>query len=124
MITHAFFTRRKLLRSAASASLASGASLAESGRMPPYTLSANIEIMFPKTMPRHERMEVVAALGMKAFSFWGVGSEEEKAMLAVQKRTGLRCASIAGSGRIGWTTGLTKPKLSLSRVYGRSDCYG
>lgn len=109
MITHAFFSRRKLLRSAASASLASGASFAKSGRTPPYTLSANIEIMFPKTMPRHERIEVVAALGITAFSFWSVGSEEEKAMLAVQKRTGLRCASIAGSGRMGWTTGLTKP---------------
>jgi hydroxypyruvate isomerase len=77
--------------------------------MRPYTLSANIVIMFPKTMPRHERMEVAAALGMKAFSFRGVGNEEEKAMLVVPKRTGLRCASIAGSGRIGWTSGLTKP---------------
>lgn len=75
---------------------------------PAYTLSANIEIMFPREMPRNKRMEAVAAQGMKAFSFWGVGPEEERAMLAAQKRTGLACASIAGSGEIGWSTGLTK----------------
>jgi hydroxypyruvate isomerase len=73
-----------------------------------YTVSVNIEIMFPKDMPRSKRMEAVAAHGMKAFSFWTVTEDEEKDMLAVQKRTGLKCASIAGSGRIGWTTGLTK----------------
>ena len=73
-----------------------------------YTISVNIEIMFPKDMPRGKRMEAVAAHGMKAFSFWTVTENEEKEMLAVQKRTGLKCASIAGSGRIGWTTGLTK----------------
>jgi hydroxypyruvate isomerase len=75
---------------------------------PAYTLSANIEIMFPREMPRDKRMEVVAARGLKAFSFWSAQGEEERAMLVEQKRTGLACASIAGSGRIGWTTGLTK----------------
>jgi hydroxypyruvate isomerase len=73
-----------------------------------YTLSANIEIMFPRDMPRSKRMEAVAAQGIKAYSFWNVAADEEKDMLLVQKRTGLVCASIAGSGRIGWTTGLTK----------------
>ena len=109
MTIHTSFTRRRLLHSAAWAPLAAGARPAEAGRTPPYTLSVNIEIMFPRTMPRNERLAVVAAQGMKAFSFWRVQGEEEKAMLAVQKRTGLKCASIAGSGRIGWTTGLTKP---------------
>jgi len=56
-------------------------------------LSAIVEIMFPKTMPRHKRMEVMAARGMKAFSFWGVAR-----------------------ARAAW--------LSLSGVYGRSDCNG
>ena len=74
---------------------------------PPYTVSANIEIMFPHDMPRSKRMEAVVAQGVQAFSFWSVTADEEKDMLAVQKRTGLRCASIAGSGRTGWTTGLT-----------------
>jgi hydroxypyruvate isomerase len=73
-----------------------------------YTLSANIEIMFPREMPRSKRMEAVASQGIKAYSFWNVTADEEKEMLLVQKRTGLVCASIAGSGRIGWTTGLTK----------------
>jgi len=73
-----------------------------------FTLSANIEIMFPRDMARSKRMEAVASQGIKAYSFWSVTSDEEKDMLAVQKRTGLVCASIAGSGRIGWTTGLTK----------------
>jgi hydroxypyruvate isomerase len=73
-----------------------------------YTLSANIEIMFPRDMPRSKRMDAVAAQGIKAYSFWNVTADEEKEMLLVQKRTGLVCASIAGSGRIGWTTGLTK----------------
>lgn len=76
-----------------------------------YTLSVNIEIMFPREMPRAERMKAVAAQGMQAFSFWTVAEDEEKEMLAAQKRTGLRCASIAGSGRTGWTTGLTKTGL-------------
>jgi hydroxypyruvate isomerase len=53
-------------------------------------------------------MEAVASQGIKAYSFWSVTADEEKDMLAVQKRTRLVCASIAGSGRIGWTTGLTK----------------
>jgi hydroxypyruvate isomerase len=75
---------------------------------PAYTVSANIEIMFPRDMPRAKRMEAVASQGVQAFSFWSVAADEETEMLAVQKRTGLRCASIAGSGRAGWTTGLTK----------------
>jgi hydroxypyruvate isomerase len=77
-------------------------------RAPAYTVSVNIEIMFPRDMPRGKRMEAVASQGMRAFSFWRATADEEKDMLAVQRRTGLRCASIAGSGRIGWTTGLTK----------------
>jgi hypothetical protein len=64
--------------------------------------------MFPRNMPRSKRMEAVASQGIKAYSFWSVTADEEKDMLAAQKRTGLVCASIAGSGRIGWTTGLTK----------------
>jgi len=56
-------------------------------------------------------MEAVASSGVKAFSFWSATQEEQRDMLAVQKRTGLICASIAGSGRVGWTTGLTKTGL-------------
>jgi hydroxypyruvate isomerase len=78
---------------------------------PPYTLSINIEIMFPRTMPRAERMEIVAANGFKAYSFWHASKEERDAMLKVQQRTGLKCASISGTASVGSSTGLTKPGL-------------
>src|SRR5712691_9547805 len=95
MITRAFFTRRKLPRSAASASLASGASLAESGRMPPYTLSATIEIMFPITMPRHKRMEVVAAPGDEGVQLLGRRQRSEG---------GLDCFAVEVHKDIPWET--------------------
>ena len=76
---------------------------------PPYTLSINIEIMFPRTMPRPQRMEMVAAQGFKAYSFWNTTEEEQDAMLKVQERTGLKCASITGPGNSVSSTGLTKP---------------
>jgi hydroxypyruvate isomerase len=106
-------SRRALLRCSTllPALLADNAHSGQAGiadSAPDYTVSVNIEIMFPREMPRSKRMEAAASQGMKAFSFWNVTLDEEKDMLAVQKRTGLRCASIAGSGRIGWTTGLTK----------------
>jgi hydroxypyruvate isomerase len=82
---------------------------------PPYTLSINIEIMFPRTMPRAQRMEIVAAQGFKAYSFWNTTEEEQDAMLKVQERTGLKCASITGPGSSGSTTGLTKP--GMEQVY-------
>lgn len=78
---------------------------------PPYTVSINIEIMFPRTMPRPERMEIVAAHGFKAFSFWNATDEEREAMLKVQQRTGLKCASISGTGTAGSSTGLTQPGM-------------
>jgi hydroxypyruvate isomerase len=76
---------------------------------PPYTVSINIEIMFPRTMPRAERLKVVAAQGMKAFSFWRATDEEQEAMLEVMARTGLKCASISGTADAGRGGGLTKP---------------
>src|SRR3954468_13998404 len=76
---------------------------------PPYTLSINIEIMFPRTMPRAERIGVVADQGFKAYSFWNAPEDEQEAMLKAQQRTGLKCASITGPGRAGSSDGLTKP---------------
>jgi hydroxypyruvate isomerase len=60
-------------------------------------------------MPRDKRMEVVAAQGMRAYSFWTASDAEQEAMLKVQARTGLKCASIVGSGKVGRGTGLTRP---------------
>jgi hydroxypyruvate isomerase len=102
-------TRRALISSAAMAPLVRPAAAATADREPPYTLSVNIEIMFPRTMPRDKRMEAVAAHGMKAYSFWTAAPEEQTAMLAVQQRTGLKCASIVGSGKPGRSSGLTQP---------------
>lgn len=100
-------SRRELFGSCTAVMMAARTPLA-AAEAPPYKLSINIEIMFPRNMPRARRMEAVAAHGMKAFSFWGASEQEQKEMVDVQKRTGLVCASIAGSGNIGRTTGLTK----------------
>ena len=78
---------------------------------PPYTLSINLEIMFPREMGRARRMEIVAAQGFKAYSFWNTTEEEQDEMLKVQERTGLKCVSITGPGRSVSTTGLTAPGM-------------
>jgi hydroxypyruvate isomerase len=100
-------SRRQLFGSGAALMMPAGVALG-SAKSLPYKLSINIEIMFPRNMPRAHRMEAVAAHGMKAFSFWSASEQEQQEMVEVQKRTGLVCASIAGSGSIGRTTGLTK----------------
>ncbi len=106
--------RRELLAAAAAAPVAlarntrADASQTPAATPPPrYTLSCNIEIMFPKTVPHAERIERIAAAGLKAFSFWGAGGKDIKAMLAAQQKTGLACGSITGNGGTGWKTGLT-----------------
>jgi hydroxypyruvate isomerase len=107
MKKHFTVSRRKLLGSGAAVIMSAHAPLA-AAEAPPYKLSINIEIMFPRNMPRAQRMEAVAAHGMKAFSFWGASEQEQQEMVRVQKQSGLVCASIAGSGSIGRTIGLTK----------------
>src|SRR5712672_2104558 len=92
--------RREMMRLAALTSLVFGTELtsslaSESTPKRKYTLSVNIEIMFPRDMPRDERIKRVADNGMKAFSFWTVSNEEERLMLAAQNQTGLACGSIA-----------------------------
>jgi hydroxypyruvate isomerase len=104
--------RRAMMRLGAVAPLALSAgpafTVSSTSGTPKYTLSVNIELMFPREMPRDERIRRIADQGMKAFSFWSVSEEDERLMLVAQKQTGLACGSIAGSGKIGWTTGLTK----------------
>lgn len=103
-------TRREWIASGAAIPIALETPLARAASTPPpYTLSINIEIMFPRTMPRPQRMEIVAAQGFRAYSFWSASEEERDAMLKVQQRTGLKCASISGTARAGSSTGLTKP---------------
>jgi len=106
------FSRRALMASAAVVPFAfdSPASAAAPGA-PPYTLSINIEILFPRTMPRPQRIEAVAAQGFKAYSFWSTTEEEQDAMIKVQEKTGLKCTAITGPGNSVSTTGLTKPGM-------------
>ena len=76
---------------------------------PPYTISINIEIMFPRTMPKADRIRAVAANGFKAYSFWNSTPEERPAMIRAQQETGLTCVSIVGTGSAGGSTGFTRP---------------
>jgi hydroxypyruvate isomerase len=77
---------------------------------PPYTLSINIEIMFPNTMSKPDRIRAVAANGFKAYSFWNSNNVEERAaMIRAQEETGLTCVSIVGTGNAGGSTGFTMP---------------
>ncbi|HEY4087928.1 MAG TPA: TIM barrel protein [Bryobacteraceae bacterium] len=106
------FTRRQIIVSGAALPLAleTEAPLRAAGPGdPPYTLSINIEIMFPRTMPRPDRIKAVADQGFKAYSFWNTNEAEQEAMLKAQQETGLKCASITGPGNSVSSTGLTKP---------------
>lgn len=106
-------SRRAIVCSAAAAPLGLGAAAPNTAPLanPPYTVSINIEIMFPRSMPRAKRVEAVAAQGMKAFSFWAASDQEQDQMLEVMNRTGLKCASISGTPHTGRTSGLTKPGM-------------
>lgn len=102
-------TRRAMIASGAALPFAlepRQAGAAASGP-PPYTLSINLEIMFPRTMPRAQRMQIVADHGFKAYGFWNASEEEQDAMLKVQQSTGLKCSSITGPGSTVSSTGLT-----------------
>ena len=106
--------RRELLRVGASLPLAltafeSDAAASPSPVAPPYTLSINIEIMFPRAMSRGDRIRAVAANGFKAYSFWTASPEERAGMAKAQQETGLTCVSLVGTGTAGGTTGFTRP---------------
>jgi hydroxypyruvate isomerase len=103
-------SRRAMIASGAALPLALDTPVADAAPgPPPYTVSINIEVMFPRTMPKVQRVEMVAAQGFKAYSFWSATEEERDAMLKVQERTGVKCASISGTSSVGSSTGLTKP---------------
>ena len=87
------------------------ASAATQSNPPLFTTSINVEIMFPRTMPRGERVKAVAAQGIKVYSFWRPSAEEQKGMLDAQEQTGLKCSCVVGSGSTGRSTGLTMPLL-------------
>ena len=75
---------------------------------PRYTLSVNLELMFPGAMPYEERLRAAISAGAKAYSFWGYEGKELDRLRALQDKHGLTCASISGANKTGWNTGLTK----------------
>jgi hydroxypyruvate isomerase len=82
----------------------------EAAAAPPlFTTSINIEIMFPRAMPRSQRIRAVAAQNVKVYSFWRPPEAELQPMLDVQKELGMKCSCVVGSGSTGRTTGLTMP---------------
>jgi len=123
MMMRTRISRRALIVSGAAIPLTLDKSLSAAAvNPPPYTVSINIEIMFPRTMPKAQRIEIVAAQGFKAYSFWSATEEEQDGMLKAQERTGVRCASISGTASVGSSTGLTKPgqeKAYLDEVTAR-----
>ena len=102
-------SRRALIASGAAVPFVLDGPISASASEPPYTLSINIEIMFPRTIPRAQRVQIVADHGFKAYGFWNASEEEQDAMLKVQQATGLKCSSITGPGSLGSSSGLTKP---------------
>jgi hydroxypyruvate isomerase len=115
-------SRRAMMASGAALPFVFDTAAASAPGPPPYTLSINIEIMFPRAMPRPERMKIVAGQGFHVYSFWNTTEQEQDAMLKVQEQTGLKCASITGPGASGSSTGLTRPgmeKLYLDDIAGK-----
>ena len=96
------------------------AALRAQGAAPPaaaFTTSINVEIMFPRSMPRSERIKTVAAQGIKVYSFWRPSAEEQKAMLETQQQLGMKCSCVVGSGSTSRTTGLTRCLMSSSLLF-------
>ena len=83
---------------------------ASAATLPPakYTLSVNLELMFPKAMPWEERLEITGKEGAKAYSFWAFAGKNLENLRAIQDRYGLKCGSITGTNKTGWGNGLTK----------------
>lgn len=101
-------SRRALMAGAAGLPLAAALPVPAAGAAPPFTLSCNIELMFPREMPHADRIRKIADQGYKAFSFWGAGGKDLEAMKKAQVDTGLACGSVTGNGKTGWGTGLTQ----------------
>jgi hydroxypyruvate isomerase len=112
--TMSTLNRRNLLKRAAVAPLAGAACRGGSSHaaaqtpVSKFTLSVNLELMFPRQMPYAERIAVVADQGCQAFSFWALKQDQAAAMEGAQRKHGLKCGSITGNGKTGWNTGLTK----------------
>jgi hydroxypyruvate isomerase len=97
--------RRDFLGLAAAAPALAGAG----PRSPRFTLSCNIELMFPKETPHARRLEIIAGEGLKAWSFWATAGKDLELLRKTADSLGLSCGSMSGNPKTGWSTGLTKP---------------
>lgn len=111
-------SRRKFLAGAAGllpvalAGKALGADKNRTSALPPpkYTLAVHMNANFArqaKDMPVDERFNLAASLGAKAYqigSFAGLDLDEYRRNA---DKHGMRCSSLAGTGQVGLSTGLT-----------------
>ena len=112
------YSRRKFIAGAAGllpvalAGKVLGANKKGTSALPPpkYTLAVHMNANFArqaKDMPVDERFNLAASLGAKAYqigSFAGLDLDEYRRNA---DKHGMRCSSLAGTGRIGLSTGLT-----------------
>ena len=112
--------RRDMIKGVAAAGLlpvalagrAFGADRDSASALPPpkYTLAVHMNANFArqaKDMPVDERFNLAASLGAKAYqigAFSGLDLDEYRRN---GDKHGMRCSSLAGTGRVGLTTGLT-----------------
>ncbi|MDX2036814.1 MAG: TIM barrel protein [Isosphaeraceae bacterium] len=75
---------------------------------PKYRLAMNLELMFPRAMPYEKRLEAAADAGADAYGFWSHVGRNIDALLEVQQKRKLTCASITGAPRTGNSSGLTE----------------
>ncbi|MBK1877453.1 TIM barrel protein [Pelagicoccus mobilis] len=77
---------------------------------PRYTLAVHMNANFvrqAKDVPLDERFNLAASLGAKAYQIGGFSNLDLDEYRRNADKHGMRCASLAGTGQVGLTTGLT-----------------
>ena len=77
---------------------------------PKYTLAVHMDAKFArqaKSMPIDERFTLAASLGAKAYQIGAFSGVDLDVYRRNADKHGMQCASLPGTGRIGWGTGLT-----------------
>ncbi len=77
---------------------------------PKYTLAVHMNANFArqaKSMPVDERFTLAASLGAKAYQIGSFGGLDLDEYRRNADKHGMRCASLAGTGKVGLSTGLT-----------------
>jgi len=74
-----------------------------------FTLAPHLHASFPKTYSTKERVEAIAKVGSKVYQIGSPQKFDVDELKSLADDYGLRCASLAGTGTIGFSTGLTVP---------------